>query len=129
MKKPNWFSRLAPAIFFCAVLAGLLFHVGVWEAAAACKDPYDPNNYALCKDCAGSCSNGTMTGCDPDINNDSSVTTTDLQAVLMCVRLKCNPALAKYACYDLNKDGKINMTDYDIVRRCLGCCSTPSPIK
>jgi hypothetical protein len=128
MKMSNFFARVAMAIFLCSVLAGLLVHAG-GEAIAECKNPYDSNFYKTCDDCEGSCSNGTMSGCAPDVNNSNSINTTDLQIILMCVRLKCNPAISKYACYDLNKDGTINMTDYDIVKKCLGCCYTPSPIK
>jgi hypothetical protein len=128
MKTSNLIVKMLMTLFLCFVFVGSLV-CSEGEVGAACKNPADPGSYATCQDCTGACSNGSVTGCDPDVNDDKSITTVDLQIILRCVQMKCNPVLAKYACYDLNKDNKIDMIDYNIVRKCLGCCSTPSPIK
>jgi len=115
MKTSNLIVKIVMVMFLCAAFAGGLVY-GEGKAFADCKGPgAQLGHYKTCEDCMGSCSNGTMTGCDPDVNNDNSITTVDLQIILKCVKMKCKPTVPKYACYDLNKDGKIDMTDYNIV--------------
>ncbi len=124
MTKSRIFIMLG--VCFCVLcMGGLVSQVN--EAAAQvsqCKSPFDPNNYKTCADC--------LPPCHPDVTNPGGkVTVADSQAILKCSKTPTckGPAPNLQTKYDLNGDGVVNNTDYNIAVRCLGCSETSSPFQ
>ena len=94
------------------IAAGLLLLAGPAGVRAASVGPGDIEN---CDDCA--------TLVNTDVNNTGDVTVTDLLIVLQDIRTS-----APYdPNHDVNGDGVVNMIDFAIERKCLGCSVSPSP--
>jgi hypothetical protein len=110
---PRLCVALMLVAFVCAsVVGGFGFFVKDAFAANGCN--------------AGSCKN-CLDVCKADVDLDGKVTVADVSAVYNCWKKpSCSNNPGRY---DLNADGKCNTMDYQYVRKCTGCCSSPSPTK
>lgn len=123
MKRKATLRVAVVLLLFLFVAAEGLGSLAFATCTSNCKNPNDKKNYKDCKDC--------QSPCIPDVTGDGKVTTKDVTAVDKCYR---TPACRTNPCsgtrnFDLNGDGVCNSLDVNIVRKCLGCCITPSPFK
>ncbi len=89
----------------------------VWGALAAPSFALvapGPSDITNCDDCQNLV--------NVDVDSDGRVTTADLLIVYSNIQKKIYTAAS-----DVNSDGLVNMDDFTIVKRCLGCTVSASP--